>query len=480
MEKELQRVQVELAECQRLHEEEMQSLRDQQSCLKELLRKTQADFNQSLPAAQLPNLEVSHQQLEHLEWLRNQTEEAHLETERFRSELNEAQKKLKGLEQELLENKQHAQREVDHLQQLLEEQKLQGNELETVVSTTSSHYLRRELETIKRNLTQGNQETKALEARYIEILNEKIALEHQSKQMQIQLEHQSSNLISFQEQLHKAEKSNKILETSLEAKEAECVQNCKQQEELQNRLEYLNELTKEKEIIQDNYEELKEEWNQLSERLEEAINMRIQGDQHLVQLETIAANQETQLQEFAQQLQTLHQEKGSLESERDQFKNLLDESEARLKVAQQHLAKKVKEAALLSEKLEEQQIHLTDFAQTIEYQKTQAAQLQANVDLYQRQEKRLQDQLHEALKGTESQIVKWEEKYFRMYDKWQESENRIRELKKFEEKHLQMQSLLANLGNFMGSSHNSSNAIFQPSQDPPNALLRVLFLVRPL
>ena len=56
----------------------------------------------------------------------------------------------------------------------------------------------------------------------------------------------------------------------------------------------------------------------------------------------------------------------------------------------------------------------------------------------------MQDQLHESLKGNESQIIKWEEKYFQMYDKWQESENRIRELNKFEEKHLQMQNLFAN------------------------------------
>lgn len=93
--------------------------------------------------------------------------------------------------------------------------------------------------------------------------------------------------------------------------------------------------------------------------------------------------------------------------------------------------------------------------------------MQANVDLYQRQEKRLQEQLHEALKGNEGQVAKWEEKYFSMYDKWQESENKICELKKFEEKHQQMQSLLANLGNFMGSSltHSSSSSSFHARQE---------------
>lgn len=468
--KELEKIQIQWIESQKHHEEELQSLRDQQITLKEFLKKAHDELNQSrIQPTEGPDLEVNRQRIEQLEqiipYLRDQTSEANLETEQLREQLDEAQKKVKAVEQELAENKQDAQQKIEYLQQILEEQNQQGQELETVVSTTSSHHLRRELEVIKRTLAQGNQEAKALEERYVEILNEKIGLEHQCKQLQQQLEHQSSNLTAFQEQLHEIEDHKKNLEISLQAKEREWNENCQQREELEKRIESLNKLVKEKEFIQDKYEQLKEEWKQLSESLEEAIEMRAQAEQHLTQLEAIAVNQESQLQEFAQQLQILNQEKGTLEFEREQIKILLDESEMRLKVAQQHLAKKVKEAAMLNEKVEEQHINLTDFAQTIEYQKTQLAQLQASVDLYQRQEKRLQEQLHEALKGTESQIVKWEEKYFRMYDKWQESENRIRELKKFEEKHLQMQSLLANLGNFMGGSLNSANGLFYSGQE---------------
>lgn len=469
--KDLERVHAQLAESQKSHEEEIQALRHQQDTLKDLLKKAQEGLNrqQKESLSEEPSEETNRQRVEQLErvipYLRDRTEEANLEAEQLRDSLNEAQKKAAALENELVENKQNAQKEISLLKQLLEEQKQQGNELETVVSTTSSHYLRRELENIKRTLDQGNQETKAIETRYIEILNEKIGLEHQCKQLQLQLEHQSSNLTVFQTQLHELEDHKKVLEVTLQAKDEEWAESCKQREALQANIAGLNELVKEKELIQEKYEQLKEEWKQISERLEEAIEIRTQADQHLNQLETIAANQETQLQEFAQQLQTLNQEKGELENDGSQLRTLLDESEMRLKVAQQHLAKKVKEAAVLSEKLDEQHVNLTDFAQTIEHQKTQLAQLQASVDLYQRQEKRLQEQLHEALKGTESQIIKWEEKYFRMYDKWQESENRIRELKKFEEKHLQMQSLLANLGNFMGGAFNPSTAMYHASQE---------------
>lgn len=471
VQKELERVQFQFAESGQLHDEELHALRQQQTTLKEILKKNQEEL--ALLRTQAGKIESDsgdeNEQTTQLKQatsiLREQIEGINREKELLREELSEVQKKSKALEEKLLLTQQQSQKEIEQLQQLLEDQKIQGDDLETVVSTTSSHYLRRELEMIKRTLIEGAKETKSLESRYIDVLNEKVELEHQCKQLQQQIENQSSNLTAFQERLHEAEERKKNLEYSLQAKEAEWVESCQQRQDLYIRIEQLNTMMKEKELIQDKYEQLKEEWKHAHELLEEAIEARMQMDGHVNQLEAIAANQETQLQEFVEQLQVLHQEKGLIESERDQFKMLLDESETRLKMAQQHLAKKVKESALLSEKIEEQQSDLADIAYKIEDQKTQIAQLQASVDLYQKQEKRLQDQLHEALKGTESQIVKWEEKYFRMYDKWQESENRVRELKAFEEKHIQMQNMLANFGKFMGGPINTSQTIFQNGQE---------------
>jgi chromosome segregation ATPase len=400
--------------------------------------------------------------------------------EQLREELDCAHKKLKVVEKELEENQHHAQKEIEYFQQLLAAQQEEENQIETVVSTTSSLHLRRELEGIKRQMDKGNQETKALEARYIDILNEKIGLEHQCKQLQLQLEHQSSNLTAFQMQLHEIKNHKKSLESALQSKEVEWKESCQESQELQKKIKILDERFNEQELVQDKYEQLKDEWKQLSERLEEAIEIRSQLENHLTELESLTSHQEAQLQESIQQLQGIHQEKHTLEAERDQIKTLLEESEMRLKVAQQHLAKKVKEGALLSEKVEEQQAHLADFLQNLEHQKTQITQLQASVELYQRQEKRLQEQLHDALKGTESQVAKWEEKYFRMYDKWQESENKIRELKKFEEKHQQVQSLLANLGNFMGGSFNNSGTFHPNQQEAADRFPRPLPLEAPI
>lgn len=470
LKKEVESLQAQLKDTQQLHDEELNALRQQQITLKEFLKKAndelicirnqfQNEDNQQYQSEQVT------QTKKEIFSLREQIDKANIETEQLHKELHEAQKRVKELEQELLENQQNAQKEIEQLWQLLEDQKLQGDELETVVSTTSSHYLRRELEMIKQTLIEGAKETKALETRYIETLNEKIELDHRCKQLQHQIENQTFHLTSFQEQLNELEENKKNIEISFQAKEAEWIESCQQRQELQMQIENLNIAAKQKELIQDQYEQLKDEWKQINERLEEAVETRQQMDEHLNQLEMIAVNQETQLQAFAEQIELLNQEKETLESEREQIKILLEESEARLKIAQQHLAKKVKEVALLSENLEEQQANLVHFSQTIEEQKTQIIQQQVSVELYQRQEKRMQEQLHEALKGTESQIAKWEEKYFRMYDKWQESEKRVQELKQFEEKHLQMQSLFANLGNFMGGTYGPSHPFSSVEQE---------------
>lgn len=469
--KEIESLQNQLTMAQKLHEEELQALKNQQSALKDLLKKSQDDlkqFSTSSPDMNLSGEEANKQRVEQLErvipYLRDRAEEANLETEQLREEFEKAQKKIKDLEQEIVEYRLKAQKEIDQLQQAISSSQ-RDDSIETVVSSTSSHQLRQELEVIKRNLIQGSQEAKSLEGRYVEVLNEKIGLENQCKQLQLQLEHQSSNLTAFQVQLHEKEDQRKNLEISLQRKEEEWRDVCQKCEQFQHQILAFESKLKEKEYIQDGYEQLKEEWKRQNEQLEDAVERRIQAEQHLVELEKMTKEQETFLHELESQLQNLLNEKRMIESDRDQLKTLLEESETRLKVAQQHLAKKVKESSLLSEKVEEQQANLSEISQNIEQYKTQIAQLQASLDLYQRQEKRLQEQLHDALKGNENQVTKWEEKYFRMYDKWQESENKIRELKKFEDKHHQMQALLANLGNFMGSSFNNPHSSFHANTE---------------
>lgn len=432
-----------LIESQNHYEEELQALREQQKNLKDILKKTEDELVQSRHQLNANVLKIGGED--------HNSIDAEKKVSSLCEQLEEAQFKIGLLNDQLIE----AEKKED-----------------AVRLPASADYLRCELEEIKRMLVEDAKETKVLEERYIEVLNEKISLDYQTRQLQQQLENQSCNLIVFQEKISGLEETKKKLELSLEAKEVAWMESCQQREELLMRVEQQVDAVKEKELIQEQYEQLKDQLTLVSRRFEEVVESRGQLEEHLNDLEVVASHQRDELQEFAEQVRLLHQEKEMIETERDQMRLFLEESESGLKVAHQHMAKKVKEAACLTEKLESQQADFTEFLQTIEDQKGEIAHLQASIDFYEKQEKKLQEQLHDALKGNESQIAKWEEKYFLIHDKWLGSEKEVRELKKFEEKHLQMQSLLANLGNFMGGHSNTSQPIHAMGRESGEMLSR--------
>lgn len=129
-----------------------------------------------------------------------------------------------------------------------------------------------------------------------------------------------------------------------------------------------------------------------------------------------------------------------------------EEREGQLKIAQQHLAKKVRESALLSEKSEEQKNLLMESQRTVEMLQEKLSETENLLTAHQAQEKRQQELLLEAEKSIETQSQRWEEKYFKLYDRWMEAETQNKELRKLEEKQNQMQVLLSSLNNLLASS----------------------------
>lgn len=132
-------------------------------------------------------------------------------------------------------------------------------------------------------------------------------------------------------------------------------------------------------------------------------------------------------------------------------KGALEEIEARLKMAQQHLAKKVKETSDLNDRIHTQDLAMQDLQNHLNQARSRIAEQQQTIEHHFQQERRLQDQLLEASRSTESIVTKWEEKYFKVYEKWQENEGRMKELKKLEEKYLQLQTILSNIGGLFGT-----------------------------
>lgn len=360
---------LELENTYRIHDEEQVALRQQQNALKDLLKKTQNECKHYREQFESSTAD-----------LKEKEEKASLETEQLKKELESAYKKINCLE---FEEKKHS-------------------------------------SILVKSISKEEEELKALESRYMELLNEKRVTE-----------------------------------------------NCINQQ-LQDQSYQLSTLKQQKALFEEKYESLKQELIKSTEHLEEAWQGRLQAEDELKRLQAMIQTQEAFLIESKEQVEAVMQERENMQQNIQRLTLLLEESETQLKIAQQHLAKKVKEVTLLAEKIETRQAESTEYQQKIETTKIQINHLQSTVEFYQKQEAKLQEQLSETLKSVENQSSKWEEKYFKIYDKWQESETRVRELKILEEKHLQMQKLLTNLGSFMGNSFMTpQHSLFhQVNQEP--------------
>lgn len=292
-----------------------------------------------------------------------------------------------------------------HLRERMEEAKLEAEQLREELQVAHS-----DIETLQKDLVK---ERENHENAIDQLINNKQEVESISQKKR--LEHV----------LVDKETMIKDLQSSLDAAELKIAQ-------LQNAMH-------DKNLLHDRYEMICQENKQLTLRLEEALDARIAV--------------ETSFNDYQ-----LIQEKRE--------KTLLEEGESQLKTAQQHFAKKVKEAAILSDKVEEQDLQLQELMQALETSKARTVELQKMLDSRLTLEKKLQDQLQDNFKNAEAQAVKWEAKYFAMYEKWQESEIACRELKKYEERYLHLQGIFSNFGGLMGVS------LPVPQMQSPNTIVQ--------
>ncbi len=211
-------------------------------------------------------------------------------------------------------------------------------------------------------------------------------------------------------------------------------------------------------------ESLREERDKLANDLTENLKKTEELDKVIFSLneriqesEGLASELHALRQKFheAEQLKATHEaailDKDQINKELQELKAALEERDARIKIAQQHLAKKVKETNQLLDKVEEQKLRISDLQSNLETHKHKISEMQHTLDMQIQQEKRIEENLLDSLKTAEIQARRWEEKYFLMSDKWQQSEAYGRDLKGLEEKFNQVQAVLASLGNIMSS-----------------------------
>lgn len=293
-----------------------------------------------------------------------------------------------------------------------------------------------------------------------EVKRTKLQYEEETESLRLQLLHIREMLKTTQDELRRPK----------EVSEDEKEQMQRSRASLEAQILQLQKMVAGKELLEDKYDQLKEEWFGISEKYEEAAEARLLAEEEAKRLRGAADELQMTLAAQTSSLADREEEKQHLESTLLHLEKVIEEGDAKLKMAQQHLAKKMKESTVLSQQLEEKETVCVQMQQQLHLAQQQTHSLQLSLEQSEQRERRLQEQLQDTVRIGEAQAGKWEEKYFQMCDKWQESEAQLRELKKFEEKYRQMQGLILNLGAFIGSPSCSSEELVKQGETAPATL----------
>lgn len=314
------------------------------------------------------------------------------------AEKNESQEELDQLSfqfQQLKKNISEAQEKVKQLENEKAEQITLLSEKNQLMDV-----LEKEVALIKEGLLKGIAESQEIEIQYMDMTNEKVALQNQVQQSQLSYEQSAKDyqlLLKQQEELLKNESQNKLLIEHLQEK-------------------HQNTLIEHRARIH--------EFEQTIQRYQDSLRQK-----------------EIQVEELNNHVSHLTQEKYKADEASTNALRMQEDQEARIKIAQQHLGKKVKEAALMSEKINEQRMTITDLYNSFEQQKSVLAEMQENFDKEISKQKKIEEDFNQVLVEKDNLIARAEEKYFKATEK----------LAAFEEKQKQMQSIFASLGGFFSN-----------------------------
>lgn len=234
---------------------------------------------------------------------------------------------------------------------------------------------------------------------------------------------------------------------------------------------HLEQMAKEREealeevhALQQQFKQLKDQIGsdgKLIEELQQQLSFAIK-DQHQFRQKTDYSHQ------LESDLNRAKEEIRILETSLKNARALIDEKEYEIKCAQQHLGKKMKEASQYSDRVEEQKTMITDLHKSLKEAQGQYLSLQQMHETKLYQEKTIQEKLKGDCQKFELQAKLWEEKYSDMHARCQDLELQLQYLKSIEEKHSQMQSLLASFGSLMNHKPMEtpvSHALMHPPQE---------------
>ena len=415
---------------------------------KELLGEELLELQESLKASQAQHQEL----ITRFEEFQKETKQGVVEKDFLKDDLQAVQGQFEQLKESIKQLKLESEEQLSSINQLEKSnQKLQEDKLQLRLlldqKEAKFEIVEKETLSLKENVLQGMRHLKEVEREYSTLIVEK--------------EKTQQALLMEQEKVGQ-------LQEHLRISEMKQRQESIAKDILDEEISKYKEIEKEKIELQELYLKLEQKFQEKSHLVEEGVRIKSDFDQKLQKLHEALNDKDRTLESRTGQLAVLNQEKHKLQEMIHNVQLLADEKESQVKLAQQHLAKKMKETASLHEKLEEQKIQILEMQNQFNGSQTKMAELRSLLETKQQQEKRLEEMLNESMKSSS----RWEEKYFGIADKVQEMEMRYKELKKIEEKYLHLQAVLSNLGNTFDSpvhktqSEPANHAIPQEIKSP--------------
>jgi chromosome segregation ATPase len=368
---------------------------------------------------ELAAIKLKETQLERvIQFLRKRSEEAHLETNQMTQELASAQQRVSQHEEELSKNIQALNRLNGDFDALKEAAKVQTEEIERLKS---------ELQGLRENCD-------------TEIGHSK-TLSQENERLKEELHDQATRYDSLF-------KEHTFFKTSMMRSVDEVKEDlAKAAAEHDGRL-----MEKEKAF----YEKEKELLDEL-ERLKATIYQFEAREGKIEEAEKLRDSLENERLTFSHDLDQLRSQNTQLTADKEEI-------EQRFKTAQQHLAKKVREAAIATEKIDTEKLKSIELQNQLNQALIKISELKNSLEMEAEHQKRSLLREHELLKNQETQNARLEEKYFLIHEKWKEAEAEVRELKKIEEKWKEAEKLFSKLGHFSPKAKPLSEA-------PPKAEL---------
>ncbi len=386
-----------------------------------------------------------------IQFLRERQQEAQLELAQLRDEFQGSQESLQHLQGQLLssqmqfnqadESLKHTEKEkaealedlsllhvqMDKLKSLIEKHQIENQveksrfaalEMANGSKSKENRELKQQLQDkiaclasfekeillIKQTLVRALREAKEIEAQYRETVQEKILAVSKIHHFQQQIEKYRETENAGKMELHKAK----------------------------DRIIHFEALQKELEA------RMRQQATASTQEVETLKNSLLEKENHVTALQF----------QLNQKIEEIHLFKNNLSHHQQKQQ----ETESELRAAHQHLAKKVKEMAVLEEKFQSQQRHIEEQEKIHMQDQIKLAEFQTALELQKQQQARQESQFQERLKASDALQSKWEEKYLSLHENCQKTEIKLKELEKTEERYKHLQGLVSNLGTVIGST----------------------------